>query len=61
MMKARKEVSPSEFILSVLSPEERLEVSLKIVQEAFKDTNLELKDIEEAVQRIRRKIYEKSK
>ncbi len=58
-MKAKRKVSPSEFILSVLSPEERLDVTLKIAKEAFKDTKLDLKKIEEAVQRIRRNIYEK--
>jgi len=50
-------ISPDEFILSVLSPEERLEAALKIASEAFKKSKLTIKDIEEATRKIRKKIY----
>ena len=50
-------ISPDEFILSVLSPEERLDAALKIASEAFKKSKLTIKDIEEAIRKIRKKIY----
>lgn len=50
-------VAPEEFILSVLSPEERLDAAFKIAAAAFKKNKLTLKDIQEAVTKIRRKIY----
>ena len=56
-METAREIEPSEYILSVLSPQERLEVTFRIAQEAFKGTPLRLEDIEGAVRRVRRKIY----
>jgi hypothetical protein len=61
-MKATAEkINPEEYILSVLSPEDRLDAAFKIAKEAFKKTRLTVKDIEESVQLIRRKIYGKKK
>jgi hypothetical protein len=58
-MKATAEkINPEDYILSVLSPEDRLEASFKIAKEAFKKTKLTMKDIENSVKSIRRKIYE---
>ncbi len=56
-METVRRIEPSEYILSVLSPQERLEVTLKIAQETFKGSPLRLEDIEAAAKRVRRKIY----
>ncbi len=50
-------ISPEEYILSVLTPEQRLEAAFKIAKEAFKKTTLTTKDIENAVKTVRRKEY----
>jgi hypothetical protein len=61
-MKATAEkIDPEDYILSVLSPEDRLDAAFKLAKEAFKKTSLTVKDIEESVQLIRRKIYGKKK
>ncbi len=61
-MKATAEkINPEDYILSVLSPEDRLDAAFKIAKEAFKKTRLTVKDIEQSVQLIRRKIYGKKK
>jgi len=52
-----KKIALEDYILSVLSPEERLEAALKIAGEAFKKTKLTKKDIEKAVKTIRRKTH----
>lgn len=60
-MKRAKIINPEDYILSVLSPEERLDATLKIAREAFKKTKLTMKDIDSAVKRVRRKAYEEKK
>lgn len=60
-MRVVKKISPYDFILAVLSPQEKLETALKIAQEAFKGTTLDLTDIEAAVKKVRRKIYDESR
>lgn len=57
-MKTIAKIRPEDYILSVLTPEERLEAALKIARETFKKTSLTVKDIERAVQKVRRKAYE---
>ncbi|MFY9270985.1 MAG: hypothetical protein WAO55_14680 [Candidatus Manganitrophaceae bacterium] len=57
-MKATTKISPEDYILSVLSPEERLDAAFKIAKEAFRKTTLTLEDVEKTVQKIRRKAYE---
>jgi len=59
MKVAAKRVEPEDYILSVLSPEERLDAAFKVVQEAFKKTKLTVRDIENAVKSVRKKAYEK--
>ena len=54
-------IEPTEYILSVLTQQERLEITFKIAKEAFNQTILTLEDIEAAVKRIRRKAYEERK
>lgn len=54
-----KKINPEDYILSVLSPEDRLDAAFKVAREAFKKTALTMKDIENAVKSVRRKAYEK--
>ncbi len=58
---AAKKVNPEDYILSVLSPEDRLDAAFKVAQEAFKKTKLTVRDIDHAVKAVRRKAYEKKK
>ncbi len=57
MKPARKLIDPEDYILSVLSPEDRLDAAFKIAREAFKGTKLTTKDIDNAVSLVRRKAY----
>jgi hypothetical protein len=59
MRPAREVIDPEDYILSVLSPEDRLDAALKIAREAFKGTKLTMKDINNAVESVRRKSYGK--
>jgi hypothetical protein len=56
-----KKINPDDFILSALSPEDRLDAAFKIAGEAFKKTKLTMKDIDNAVKTVRRKAYGKKK
>jgi hypothetical protein len=56
---AAKKVNPEDYILSVLSPEDRLDAAFKVAREALKKTKLRVKDIDNAVKSVRRKAYEK--
>ncbi len=58
---ATKKINPEDYILSVLSPEDRLDAAFKVAGEAFKKTKLTMKDIDNAVKLVRRKAYEKKK
>ncbi len=61
MKTTTKKVNPEDYILSVLSPEDKLDAAFKIAGEAFKKSKLTVKDIEDAVKTIRRKAYEEKK
>ena len=61
MKTATKTVKPDDFILSIFSPEERLDAAMRVAKEAFKKTRLTIKDIDNAVRTVRRKAYEKKK
>ncbi|TAN44347.1 MAG: hypothetical protein EPN22_07635 [Nitrospirae bacterium] len=56
-----KKINPEDYILSVLSPEERLDAAFKVAKEAFKTTKLTMKDVDNAVKAVRRKAYEKKR
>ncbi|MDP3297829.1 MAG: hypothetical protein Q8N09_09640 [Thermodesulfovibrionia bacterium] len=56
-----KKINPDDFILSALSPEDRLDAAFKIAGEAFKKTKLTMKDIDNAVKTVRKKTYGKKK
>jgi len=58
---AAKKINPDDYILSVLSPEDRLDAAFKVAAEAFKKTKLTMKDIDNAVKSVRRKAYEKKR
>ncbi len=59
-MKTIAKVNPEDYILSVLTPEERLEAALKIARVTFRRTTLTVRDIERAVEKVRRKAYEET-
>ena len=54
-------ISPEDYILSVLSPEDRLDAAFKIAREALKGTKLTMRDIDSAVKLVRRKGYGKKR
>jgi hypothetical protein len=54
---AATQVTPEEYILAVLSPEERLDAALRVAREAFKDSKLTVADVEAAVGKVRRKRH----
>lgn len=58
---ATKKINPEDYILSVLSPEERLDAAFKVAKKAFKGVRLTMKDVDNAVKTVRRKAYEKKK
>ncbi len=53
MSRGAARVSPEEFILSVRSPEDRLEAAFAVAREAFRGSTLTLDDIEAAVRKVR--------
>lgn len=59
-VKTAKQIDPEDYILSVLSPEDRLDAALRVAEEAFRKTKLTMKDIDKAVKTVRRKSYEKT-
>ena len=61
MKTTTKKVNPEDYILSVLSPEDKLDAAFKIAGEAFQKSKLTVKDIEDAVKTIRRKAHEEKK
>ena len=61
MRTAAQKVNPEDFILSALSPEDRLDAAFEVAREVFKKTRLTMKDIDNAVKSVRRKAYEKKK
>ncbi len=61
MRVAVQKVNPEDFILSALSPEDRLDAAFEVAREAFRKTHLTMKDVDNAVKLVRRKAYEKKK
>ena len=57
-MKAGAEkISPEEYMLAALSPEQRLEAAFRVAREAVRGAKLTLEDVETAVRKVRRKHY----
>ncbi len=50
-------ITPEDYILSVLTPEEHLGAAFRVAEAAFQGTSLTMKDVENAVKTIRRKAY----
>jgi hypothetical protein len=61
MKTTEKKVNPEDYILSVLSPEDRLDAAFTIAKEAFKKTKLTMKDVDSAVISVRKKAYGEKK
>ena len=61
MKPATRIINPEDYILSVLSPEDRLDAAFKVAREAFKGTKLTVRDIDNAVISVRRKAYGKKR
>lgn len=61
MKAAVQKVNPEDFILSVLSPADRLDAAFKLAGEAFKGSKLTMKDIDNAVKTVRKKVSGKKK
>lgn len=61
MRTTAEKINPEDYVLSALSPEDRLDAAFKVAKEAFKKTTLTMKDIDNAVKSIRRKTYEEKK
>ena len=61
MRATAQKINPEDYILSVLTPEDRLDAALKVAGEAFKKSKLTLKNIDNAVKSVWRKAYEKAK
>lgn len=56
MKATAKKINPEDYILSALPPEDRLDAAFKVAGEAFKKTTLTMKDVENAVKTVRRKV-----
>ena len=59
MRSTEPRITPEEYILAVLSPQERLDAALRVAREAFRETALTLENVESAVRKVRRKQYAK--
>ncbi len=55
MKSTAKKINPEDFILSVLSPEDRLNAAFDVAKAAFKKTRLNVDDIQKSVKAVRRK------
>lgn len=57
MKATARRIDPEEYILSVLTPQERFEATMRVAREAFRNTTLTMDDIEAAVRKVRRKHH----
>ncbi len=57
MRATAQKIDPEDYILSVLSLEDRLDAAFKVAKEAFKKTKLTVKDIDNAVKSVRDQRY----
>ena len=54
MKTSEQQINPEEYILAVLSPQERLDAALHVAHEAFRgDCSLTVEDVEDAVQKVK--------
>jgi hypothetical protein len=55
------EIDPEQYILSLLTPEERIDAAFEMAKHVFKKKRLSIATIEKAVQKVRRRNYETKK
>lgn len=55
-LKTLKAADLERYILSALSPQERLEAALQLARQAFGDSSLTTDEIEAAIRKVRRKV-----
>ena len=61
MKNTAKTINPEDYILSILSPKDRLDAAFAIARQAFKGSPLTMADVENAVKSVRRKANEAQK
>jgi hypothetical protein len=61
MKNSAEKIDPGDYILSVLSPMDRLDAAFQVAAQAFKKSTLTVEDVEKAVKTVRRKAYSKKK
>ena len=61
MKNTAKTINPEDYILSILSPKDRLDAAFAIARQAFKGSPLTMADVENAVKSVRRKTNEAQK
>ena len=54
-------INPEDYILSVLSPKDRLDAAFAVARQAFKNSTLTMADVGNAVKSVRRKAHEAQK
>jgi len=57
MKSSARKLTPEEYILGALSPDERLEAALRVAREAFRAATVTSADVAAAVGKVRRKQY----
>ena len=55
MKSSARKLTPEEYILGALSPDERLEAALRVAREAFRAATVTSADIDAAVRKVRGK------
>jgi hypothetical protein len=60
MTNSAEKIDPGDYILSVLSPLDRLDAAFKVAAQAFKISALTINNIEKAVKTVMRKISNRS-
>jgi hypothetical protein len=61
MKNTARTILPENYILAVLSPDERLDAAFTVAKQAFKRTKLTMKDIDAAIKSIRSKNVREKK
>jgi uncharacterized protein GlcG (DUF336 family) len=57
MKSSARKITPEEYILGALSPDERLDAALRVAREAFRAATVTVADIDAAVRKVRRKHH----
>ncbi len=54
MGRSAQKITPEEFILAALTPQERLEAAFSVARQAFRKSGLKSGDIEQAIKNVRK-------